>query len=112
MYLPTTYSAPKNHKREGSKTFLDLGSPLTPVEREALVLVLVVPELFHPPVAGSHVLGQRAGVLAGLARGLARLQWKEGRKDSGAIFFFTLGDQDALFKGLKFEKMSYLNISV
>ena len=50
---------------------------LTPVECEALVLLLVIPELFHVPAAGPNVLGQLARVLAGSARGLTALARQE-----------------------------------
>ena len=46
----------------------------TPVEGEALVLLLVVPKLLHAAVAGANVLGQGAGILARLTGALARLE--------------------------------------
>lgn len=46
---------------------------LTPVECEALVLGLVIPELFNAPAARADILWQLADILAGTARGLAAL---------------------------------------
>ena len=60
-----------------SKLFprIQIISALTPVECEALVPGLVVVVLLHDAVAGTHVLGELARVLARTARGLAGLNF-------------------------------------